>query len=115
MLIGKLKRKITIQKKTISRSATGGEIFTWSDRVTVSCKVRPLEYKFLEHPEFRADRYKAGKFDEFNIRYRTDIEFEDRIIYNGYYYNILSISEVGHRRGLQIRAAWHDTSTSTKP
>ncbi|RLG44233.1 MAG: hypothetical protein DRN81_04990 [Thermoproteota archaeon] len=114
MLVGNLDRRVLFQRRQVTRSADGGEQVVWVDMFTLWCQITPLKYKSLEHQEYRADRDIAEKLGEFIIRFRTDIDFQDRIFYNNLYYNIRAIEEVSRRRYLRITANWLDTFQATQ-
>ena len=67
MKIGELRHRVTIQEKTVSIDAYGGEVVTWSTVVTVWAAVEPLSGReFLE-----------GRRQENEINYRIRIRYRE--------------------------------------
>lgn len=99
-IIGKLDRRITIQSATFADDTFGEEIPTFTDLVSVWAKVTPLKAS----EDFDAEQLTSRRTLKFKIRYRKDLNTENRISYQGDFYDILSITEIGRRCALEINA-----------
>lgn len=99
MRAGKLDRRITLERKTTSDGQWGLEE-TWSELATVWAS---YEAK-ASGEEHASGEVLARRITVFRIRYFEGLSEEDRFTYNGNTYNILGISEIGRREGLELRA-----------
>lgn len=101
MNIGKLDRRIMIQRKTTTRSASGAEVVTWANWKPVWASKADQGSR-----EFRA----AGAlFDEtttlFGIRYLPGLTGQERIVYRGVNYDIIGApAEVKRLEEMLIQA-----------
>ncbi len=99
--VGKRDRKIIIQQKTIGDNQSNeDEEIGWEDFATPWASVN--EKSGSEH--YRNDKLTAVTVAEFNIRYRTGLLENMRIVYNGRYYGITSIIYPDRRRTILITA-----------
>lgn len=100
MRAGKLDRIITIQRYTSGVDELGNPAgMVWSDLATVRAEiVQASTEEFIRG---------WGASDEaltiFRIRWMDGITNADRIVYAGRNHNIKEITEIGRRRGLEIR------------
>lgn len=95
---GKLDRRVTIQERTVARDAAGGETVTWVDRATVwAAKVDVTGRELL-----MASQMVETAQARFRIRYRSDVEQTDRVVYDGVAYDIQHKAEIGRREGLEL-------------
>ena len=92
--IGKLDRRITIEQLTQGKGADYGEpTETWSAWATVWANVY-----YGGGREFEQARQINAEIDtQFQIRYRPGILATMRIAYDGRYYDIYRIDEVGRK------------------
>ena len=105
MNIGKLDRRITIeQPDDRNRAADNSPIVTWGARATVWANVRYTNGSNSNEGQQRVQNNHV----EFSIRYLGTVETSDRILFDGNYYLISSIDEIGRREGLKIKATWKD-------
>lgn len=120
MRSGRLDRRITIQRSTVSYGTDGHEAHSWS---SVGVLRRPASLTALRGEErFTAPQYVAKEQVEFRIRFDGDVEGVsplDRIIYPALeadspvdstietrrLYDIIAVHEIGRREGLRILAA----------
>jgi len=100
---GKLNRKIQIQQLVVTESASGHPAKSWTLRAYAWASVRPL--KGVEAASFGREQA-AQMMAAFEIRFNKDVSFTDRIVYDGYNWEILSIAPWGrlNREMLQIFA-----------
>jgi SPP1 family predicted phage head-tail adaptor len=101
MNIGRLDRRITIQRKTTTRDANGGEVVTWSDWKTVWASKADQGSR-----EFRsAGALYAETTTIFGIRYLAGVTGQDRIVYRETVYDIVGApSEVVRLTEMLIQA-----------
>lgn len=95
MQIGRLNRRITIEQKSVTRDAYGGETITWSTVAAVWAAVLPIRGR-----EYVAIRQAGAELTtRFVIHYRAGVTPAMRVSYNGATYNIEEVidSEDGHR------------------
>jgi SPP1 family predicted phage head-tail adaptor len=104
MRSGRLDRRITIQRATITQNSTGEEIATWGTLATVWAELRQGK----PGNEAYASQQFLGKTPlTFRIRWSTTVQVltvKDRISYAGRTYDILDVREIGRREGLEIDA-----------
>ncbi len=99
MRAGKLDRVITIERKTETVADSGAVVVAWTNVATVRAEV--VNASLADHTgDF-------GTAEEgsivLRVRYLPGIASTDRIAYGGMSYDILSVNEIGRRRGLEIR------------
>lgn len=100
MRAGKLDRTITIERKTEAVADSGAVVNVWTTIATVRAEIVTAS----------ADEFLTG-FGEaesgtivFRIRYLADITTADRVSYAGKIHDLKDITEIGRRRGLELRA-----------
>ena len=100
MRAGKLDRMITIERKAETVTASGAVAATWIDIATVRAEVvQQTATEFLTG---------FGESENgtviFRIRYLPGISTTDRVHFDGTLYDLKEITEIGRRRGLELRA-----------
>lgn len=119
MHAGSLDRRIQIQRRTITRSESGGEVETWADTVTNL----PAEYVPMGveggGERYTGEQWVARGQVTWNVRYQqalADLQPMDRVIYPAgsdnvqspqfnHIYDIMDVQEIGRREGLAIKTA----------
>ena len=100
--IGKLDRRITIQRKVLGSDASNQRKITgWTDIATYPEVWANVDEKSGSEV-FQADQLVGLTVANFTIRYRTDVTIENRIVYNSKYYDIQAILDVGRKRFLRL-------------
>lgn len=100
MRAGKLDRIITIERKTETLSETRMPVATWNAVATVRAEiVAASAVEFLTG----FGEAESGTI-VFRIRYLADITTADRVSYAGKIHDLKDITEIGRRRGLELRA-----------
>ena len=95
---GKLDRRITIQKRVLSKDATGSKVETWADEGSAWA-----QYVTNRGNETAtADAERETNTQQFRIRYRTINATDYRILYKSVFYNITGISEEGRQDKLLL-------------
>ncbi|MEP9373531.1 phage head closure protein [Mesorhizobium sp. KR1-2] len=97
---GKLDRSIVIERKTETVSETGAVVSAWLNIATVRAEiVTQSTAEFLTG---------FGEAENgtivFRTRYLAGITTADRVSYAGKVYDLKEITEIGRRRGLELRA-----------
>lgn len=96
--VGTLNRRIRIETFTTSPDEFGQPIKTWA----------VLDHAWAEILFLKADeRFQAMQVNRqvavrMRIHYRADVTEQMRILYDGDYYDIQGIREVGYRAGLEL-------------
>lgn len=91
-IVGKMDRKITIQKWEQSRSTYGSMGNTWTDYKTVWAKYEPVQGTGQDE-KFVADRERGEERVEWIVRFDEGINDKRRIVYNDRIFDILSVYE----------------------
>jgi SPP1 family predicted phage head-tail adaptor len=99
MRAGRLRHRITIQEKSVSRNTYGEEQISWVDVATVWGAVEPLRGdEFIE-----SARAGAEVTTRIVIRYRSGIQPEMRVVYGSHVYDVVAVIDVdGRGRELQL-------------
>lgn len=98
MQAGRLDRRVTLRKRSVSRNATGEQVATFSDLATVWAE--KLDIAGREY--FSAQQVQSGVTSRWRIRWRTDVTVLDRIRFNGIEHDIQHVAELGRRDGLEL-------------
>ena len=99
MRIGKLRRRITIERVTETQDTDGAVLETWSTYATVQASIEPISGREY----FAAQSTQADVTHRIRIRYLSGIVPKMRVSYNSRIFDILSVINVGERnRELQL-------------
>lgn len=104
MIIGRLNRLFIFQRKEITKNATGNEEETYTELYQAWCSIQPMRGK--ETTE--ANEVVASNFFIIKARYDSRLKPKDRALFEGNYYDIITVSELGYREGLEIVAEYKD-------
>jgi SPP1 family predicted phage head-tail adaptor len=99
--IGKMRQRITIQRKTHTQSVLGEPVVVWSNVATVWA-----ERKTLRGREFdSAGTEQAEYTNVYTLRYRADVSEEMQVIDEELAYNIRqALDPDGRKRIMELRA-----------
>lgn len=99
MRAGRLRHRVTIQEKSVTRDDYGAETITWTDVATVWASVEPLR-----GDEFLAmDRRGADVTTRIVMRYYDGVAPEMRVSWGSHTYDVRSVIDVEERhRELQL-------------
>lgn len=104
MLAGKLDRRITIQRKTVSHDALNEPVEVWNGLATVwAQRLGQTGQEFFANDQVLSE-YKVI----FRIRWRRDLKDTDRVMFEGRAHDIHSIRELGRRVGLELQTVTQD-------
>lgn len=93
MRAGRLRHKIVIQQVSEERSASGSVIQTWSDSLRLKAAVEPLQGREY----WEGKQLQNEVTTRFRIYYRSGITSKMRVLFNGKYYDILSVLDPEER------------------
>lgn len=105
MNIGRLNRRISIHRRTISKDSWNHDVESWGEYARTWSDVKRKDGSESQIGEQRVTINKT----EFIIRFRTDIQTTDLIEYESEFYDIESIVEIGFHEGLRIIATLRDS------
>lgn len=100
---GNLDRRVTLERYTAVLDDYGGEVRTWIALATVWARVEQR----TGYERSASNQVQAGAVTLFTIRWQqalADLNPKDRILYDGRYWDIESVAELGRRVGFQIAA-----------
>lgn len=97
---GKLDRLVVIQSRTVEQNEYGEEIETWSDSATAWARFLPGG----GDERFSAASVYASTEARFQLRWRSDITSQNRLIYDAKIWDILLVTEIGRREGIELKA-----------
>lgn len=82
--VGRLSQRVDIEEYTTSDDGMGGTTTTWSTLDTVWADIKPL----TGDEKMRLGEYQSDLTHKIKIRYRSDVDSEKRVSYNGRTFNI---------------------------
>ena len=98
MEAGSLRKRITIQKKSVAKNSYGEEVITWVTHCQAWAQIEPLSGReFLE-----ARQIQAEGMVRFTLRYQDGIVPEMRVLFGTRTFNIQSVIHV-EERGREIQ------------
>jgi SPP1 family predicted phage head-tail adaptor len=101
MEAGRLDRRVELQHRVLTRSATTGEeVVTYTTYATVWAGKRDIRGREV----FTAQQVNSDITTMWQIRHRTDVVATDVLVHDGLQYNIVGIAEIGRREGLELQA-----------
>lgn len=98
MNVGTLSRRIRIEQASTSPDSYGEPIKTWAALDHVFADIRPVS----NTERFEAQQVNRQVEVRMRIHYRADVTEQMRILYDGDYYDIQGIKEIGYREGLEL-------------
>lgn len=93
MQAGQLRERITLQYKSVTRDAYGGEVIVWMDSSIEYADVQPLQLR----EQIAAKMADSEITMQIYMRYRAGITSDMRVLWNNVGYPILSVIDVGSR------------------
>ena len=96
--VGMLNRRIRIETFTTSPDEFGQPIKTWAVLDHVWANIWPVS---------NIERFEAAQINRqvelrMHVHYRSDVTEQMRVLYDGDYYDIQGIRELGFREGLEL-------------
>ncbi len=107
MRAGRLRDRVTLQQKSVTRDAYGGEVVTWNTVATVYAELEPWHMK--ERLTLRRQNGEAV----IGIRVRTplDVSLAKRILFDGAGYDVIDIDISRKHLGELLITARADDAT----
>lgn len=90
---GMLRHTVELQSKTRTPNGAGGFDDTWSTYATVKAFMKPISGT----ERFHAERLDATTKNRLVMRYRSDVEAQHRVKFEGKLYNIRFVENVEFR------------------
>ena len=100
MRAGELDRLIVIETPTEGQDDYSARTLTWATFATVWAKVSPVRGR----ETVAADRALAQADTVFRVYWLSGVTTKMRVSYDGQYYDIQHVAEIGRREGLDILA-----------
>lgn len=99
MEAGRLRHRVTLKSKSVTRDTFGGEVITWVTAYTVWAAVEPLAGReWLEGRQATAE-----VTTRIRMRYRSGITPEMQAVYGAHTYDVLAVIQPEeNRRELQL-------------
>lgn len=101
MRAGSMRQRISLQRKTVTRGAMGGEVVTWATQSTTWAEARPLSGNEL----VASEQHQGVTVVEFRIRYDSAVipKPEWRVLWGPGIYEVTSVINVdGRNRELRL-------------
>jgi SPP1 family predicted phage head-tail adaptor len=96
---GRLKFLVTIERRVSTLSATGAQVFSWTQLAQVWAGIEPAKGGDTDLPSGV-----AGQFDTTIVmRYRADVRPSMRVRYQEEVYSVLAVPPTADRRGLMLQ------------
>jgi len=102
MRAGKLDSTIQIQRPFETVNSYGAFNVTWETMATLRAEIIEERTEELDRDPGTAGQ----RFVTFRMRYRDSVSLGDRILFDGEIYDLKSVTEIGRRRGLEVRAKY---------
>ncbi len=94
-MIGEYRDRVTIQVKTVTRSATGVEVITWATLATVWCKVEDLTGREF----FAAQKENSEVTTRIRLRqYRAGLRADMRALFGSRAFDVLAVLDTDSTR-----------------
>lgn len=103
MKAGRLDRRISVLRKTITQNSYGEEVVAWATLYTVWASARPA----ASRESYKENQYQGAADTVFSVRWSETskaVTVEDAISFDGRTYDITGVREIGRREGLELDA-----------
>jgi SPP1 family predicted phage head-tail adaptor len=108
---GKLDRRITAERASVTTDAFGGVVETWYELATVWAEKLDLS----DGERWRTAEVAAQVTTRFRIRWRLAVTVEDRIVCDGRTFEVHGVKELGRREGQEITCAARTSDELEQP
>ncbi len=110
---GRLRDRITIQTKSVTRDAYGAEVVTWTTLATVWASVETLSGReYLATISGGIPQVRSERLSRVVIRYRPDVRETMQISYGTRTLRIERVLEVERRETLHLRCSESNEATA---
>jgi SPP1 family predicted phage head-tail adaptor len=93
MLAGRLRKRVTVQRRSTTLDSLGGQATTWTDVCTLWAEITPTGGKELQ----TGGAIRAESMFTITTRYYAGIVPKMRILFEGQPYNILNVNDTESR------------------
>jgi SPP1 family predicted phage head-tail adaptor len=103
MQAGKLDRRVTFRRATVTQNALNEDVSAWADLATVSASKEDIS----DAERMRAAQTGASVTTRFQVRYSSvtaSLTPRDQLVCEGRLYDIAAKKELGRRDGFEITA-----------
>ena len=101
---GKLDRRVTLQRYSVSFDALNQPVETWAELATVWASKEDVS----DGERVRAEQVGSTLTTRFRIRHSAEVSglnTKDRVVFRGLVFDIVGVKEIGRNDGLEITAA----------
>lgn len=97
----KLNRRLTVRRRVLIEDPQWGDTWEWQDHRTTW---GAMAYESVDE-EFAAGQHYTERTVTFTMRFSRDLTEVDRVVCEGIEYEILGVTEMGNRAGLEVKAS----------
>lgn len=110
MNAGQLHEKMTVRYESVTLDELGGRVVAHTDRYTdIPVNVRVIEGR---ERDLTRENQNIGELDaKFTTHYLAGLEMTDRIVWNGGYWDIITIMPMRRAGKTTITARWSDNQS----
>ncbi len=101
MQAGRMDRRVSLYHRALTQNSHGEQVPSYP-AAYVTIWAEKLDQRAREY--FAAQSTQAEATTRFRIRWRADVVMTDRLVLDGLNYDIVQISEIGRRQGLELFA-----------
>ena len=98
MRAGGMDHRVTLQRRVLTRNASGEDVATFEDVATVWAEKRDIRGREY----FAASQERSEVTTRWFIRYRDDASVLHRLVYGAVAYDIEWAAEIGRHEGLEL-------------
>lgn len=107
MKAGQLRHRVTLQQKSVTRDAFGGEVVTWVDVVDVWAELDPWQMR----EQLVLRRQEGASVIGFRVRTPLAVSLDKRLLFDGAGYEVIDIDATRKHKGeLLITARAEDSA-----
>jgi SPP1 family predicted phage head-tail adaptor len=101
-VIGKMDKRVTFQQKVYGTDVSNQRRVTGWENISSNATVYAEVIERSGSEVLQADQLVGLTAAEIRVRFRTDLTIENRVVYNGKYYDIHALIEHGRKEYLRI-------------
>lgn len=99
MNFGKMDRRVTIEKSTVTRNSKNEAVHSWSTLV----QVWAMKIEQSAKESWKSGTEQTQRKIIFIIRWRSDVSANNRVVFEGDVYDIIQEPrEIGRKKGLEL-------------
>ena len=101
--LNKMDHKIELWQSTKTDDGYGNQTLSWTKEKSLWAEIDNAD-RYSENR--RSEGVRAENFVKFKVYYDSSIDFDKRLKLRDKFYDIVNITELGYRDGMQIIARW---------